>query len=319
MTSPRRILAALADAMAAGGGDEGLVAAVRDAAVAAEGSNVPLSEAMDAAIVALTARTDSRSVVPYLERLRSAVGDGDVAELLAGLVAAQMTPSPAGPFSPVPEVELAAVGVVAVAEGSGIVEVFRLAGAQGISTGNGDELLDAVESVAAQTVIVLPNEPRLVPVAEELDALSTKRVLVVPTRSLPQGLAAMDAYDPHASDAGALVEDMAAAASSIIDGELVRASRPANVPFGRISSGDWMGVADGTVVVADGDPSVALRGLVAAILPPLAGSLTVFTGREATAAATKSLEAWLAELHPELDVVVVPVDHPVAAYLVSIS
>jgi dihydroxyacetone kinase-like predicted kinase len=317
MTSPRRILDALADAMTAEGGDPEVIRDVRKAAALAEGEHTSLPVAIDLAARALGGR--SSSLVPFLRRLHTAVGEGDVADLVAGLVLAQMTPSPAGPFLPVPEVEGATVGVVAVAEGSGLVEVFRLAGAQGISAGNADELLDTVESVAAEVVIVLPNEARLVPVADELDARSTKRVLVVPTRSLPQGLAAMEAYSPDGADVSALLEDMAAAASAVIDGELIQATRPATVPYGRIESGDWMGVADGTVVVVDADPAAALRGLVAAIIPPLAEALTMFTGRDASPAATKSLEAWLAEIYPDLDVVVVPGDHPEAAYLVSIS
>ena len=93
--------------------------------------------------------------------------------------------------------------VVAVASGGGLVELFGQLGVQGVITGGQTlnpstaELLDAVERVNADEVVVLPNNKNIIPVAEQLDALTNKRVVVVPTTSMPAGLAALVVYDPE--------------------------------------------------------------------------------------------------------------------------
>lgn len=291
---------------------------------------VPLAEALRVAADEMRAGgPGGRRLAASLDRLRDRV-DG-VAEPLPFIVAwamgeargADRRAAQPGTFTPVDGVSEARCGVVAVAAGAGIVEAFRLAGVQGVVVPAGDsptaaEMLAVVDQVPAPTVVVLPNARNLVPIAEQLDTLSTKRVEVVPTRSVPQGLAAMDAYEPSASVVDGLLDDMAAAASSVLDGEVVRASRPASVPFGRIDAGDWLGVADGTVVVADADLEAALRGLVAAILPPVAESVSLFLGAGAPRSAVRSLEAWLGELRPSLSFGIVEGDQP-TPYLVSIT
>jgi DAK2 domain fusion protein YloV len=228
-------------------------------------------------------------------------------------------------FEPRPEVMQAPIGVVAVVVGGGLIEVFRDLGAQGIVSGGQSmnpatqEILSEVDATPASTVVVLPNNKNIVPVAEQVDALTSKQVLVVPTRSVPQGLAAMIAYHPAADDAERLIEDMAAAASSVVTGEITQAVRDAAVDAGPIRQGDWLGIADGTIVVIDPGQEGALRGLVASILPPGAELLTLYRGEGAETAAAKTLEAWLSDLHPTLKVQIVEGGQPLYPFLVSIE
>ena len=147
----------------------------------------------------------------------------------------------------------------------GLVEVFRQLGVQGVVTGgqtmnpSTEDLLAAVEAAAADAIVVLPNNKNIVPVAEQLDALTTKTVAVVPTRSVAQGIAAMFGYDPAGDRLWTVLEDMAAAASSVITGEVTKAVRDAVVEFGSIRQGDWLGIADGTIVVADPDLEIGAQ------------------------------------------------------------
>lgn len=241
--------------------------------------------------------------------------------------APQLRPAPVARIELRPEAAAAPVGVVAVAAGPGLVERFRQLGVQGVvqaPSADGrlpsvDDLLAVVESVPASEVVVLPNDPRLVPVAEQLDLHTYKRVAVVPTRSVPQGLAALLGYSYLDRDVVEAVEEMAAAASAVDTGEVSRAERDAIVGFGRVRRGDWLGIADDTIVVADRDLEAALRGLVAALLVPGARSLTVYTGDGSQPSVTKALEAWLSELHPGLEVTTVAGGQPSAPYLVSLE
>src|SRR5262249_51801237 len=120
--------------------------------------------------------------------------------------------------------------VVAVSSGDGLTELFAQLGVQGVVTGGQTlnpstaELLDAVEHVNTHQVIVLPNNTTNIPVAEQIDGLPTKPVVVVPPRSMPEALAALVVSDP---EAGADVngEEMGEAADAVATGEVTQAVR----------------------------------------------------------------------------------------------
>lgn len=231
----------------------------------------------------------------------------------------------AGGFSPLPAVLDVPIGVVAVVNGPGLVERFRSLLVQGVVAGGQsanptvEDVLAAVDEVPAEVVVVLPNNKNIVPVAEQVNALTRKHVAVVPTRSVTQGLAAMLAYLPGVSDVDTLVEDMAAAAGSIDFGEVTRAVRDAKVDGWTVLSGNWLGVADGRIVVADADRFSTLRGLVAAIIRPTAELVTVYTGEDASRIDLKALEAWVSETHPGVELETVEGGQPLYPYLVSIE
>ena len=177
---------------------------------------------------------------------------------------------------------------------------FRDAGVQGVVVGGQTmnpsvrDLLGVVEEVAAQTVIVLPNNKNIIPVAEQLDALTDKKVLVVSTRSIPEGLAAMLAFMPG-NDAVESVDDMTKAAVACGWGEVTRAVRDAVTPAGRIREGDWLGIVNGDVSVIAPTPGVAAIGVIGALVTEAAEVVTVITGTEAdrntTAEITEHLDA----------------------------
>ncbi len=229
-------------------------------------------------------------------------------------------------FLPRDEASVAPLGVVTVANGHGLVAVFRDLGVQGVVRGgqsmnpSTEDLLAAVEDVPAKEVILLPNNKNIVPVAEQIDQVSTKTVRVVPTRSVPQGITAMLGYTTASDDIEETAETMAAAASSVMVGEVTSAVRNARVDDLVISKGDWIGLADGSIVVNGPDVEAVLRGLVAELMPPANPEIvTLYTGLDAPLSATKSLEAYLSELHPEVELVVIPGGQPTYPYLISVE
>ena len=134
-----------------------------------------------------------------------------------------------------PDVELPAVNcaAVAVSSGPGIAALFRDLGVQVVVSGGQTlnpstaELLAAVERANADHVVLLPGNKNIIPVAEQVDALTAKTVRVVPTRSMPEGLAALMAYDPEV-DAPANVLPMRRAAEAVVTGEVTQAVRSSN-------------------------------------------------------------------------------------------
>jgi dihydroxyacetone kinase-like predicted kinase len=229
-----------------------------------------------------------------------------------------------GSFEPLPAFAAAPVGVVAVGSGEGVAALFRDAGAQGLVRGGqtmnpsvGD-LLEAVERAPAQTVVVLPNNRNVVPAAEQLDSLTSKRVLVVPTRTVPQGLAAMLAYQPvgAAEDTAAA---MGSAASECRSLEVTRAVRAASTPIGEIAAGDWLGVVDGRVAAARPTARRVVLDLIETLVPDDAEVVTVITGEGADPAVVAALTSWLAGARPDVEVEVHDGGQPLYPYLIGVE
>lgn len=256
-------------------------------------------------------------------------------------------------FEPLPEARKAKVGVVAVAAGKGIIDVFRQYGVQDVVVGGqtmnpsvGD-LLDAVEAVPAKTVIVLPNNKNVIPAAEELDSLTRKTIHVIPTRSILQGITSLIGYQPGA-DASATVGAMKDAYAGVTSGEMTRAVRDARTPAGDIEAGDWLGVVDGTVSVIT--PSrrpprllgrleswtvgkrrhdrwtevrehkaelAALIALLDAVVGRDHEIVTLFTGHGARPTVAEAAAAWLAEARPAVTLQTVEGGQPLYPYLVG--
>jgi uncharacterized protein len=198
--------------------------------------------------------------------------------------------------------------VVAVCSGSGLEELFGQLGVQGIVTGGQTlnpstaELLAAVEAVNAQHVIVLPNNKNIIPVAEQLDALTSKHVRVVPTRSMPEALAALVVYDPEA-DGDENSSSMESSIEAMVTGEVTQAVRDSASDVGPVTAGDWIGLVRGDGIVA---VSGSLDGAVVALLAQLVDDsreiVTVIEGVDATGSATAAIEAWLASERPGVQV-----------------
>ena len=226
-------------------------------------------------------------------------------------------------FEPLPGFAESPVGVVAVAVGAGIVDLFRDAGVQGVVVGGQTmnpsvrDVLGVVEDVFADTVILLPNNKNIIPVAEQLDALTTKTVHVVPTRSIPEGLAAMLAFMPG-NEPTHSVEAMRAAAAACGWGEVTRAVRDAVTPVGTIRGGDWLGIVNGEVSVIAPTTAAAAVGVLGSLVNGTAEVVTVFTGSEADEVVTAEITGHLAAAH-DVAVSVVAGGQPFYPYLFGVE
>ena len=215
--------------------------------------------------------------------------------------------------------------VVAVCSGSGLEELFAQLGVQGVVTGGQTlnpstaELLDAVAHVNASQVLVLPNNKNIIPVAEQLDALSDKTVRVVHTRSMPEALAALVVYDPEAG-----VDDnhaaMNAAIESMATGEVTRAVRDSNSEAGPVRSGDWIGLVRGDGVVAVGESLVSASiDLLGQLVDSSREIVTVVLGADAPPDATEQILAWLSTERPSVQVECHRGGQPLYPYLFGVE
>ena len=215
--------------------------------------------------------------------------------------------------------------VVAVSSGPGLSELFGQLGVQGVVGGGQTlnpstaELLAAVEAVNASQVVVLPNNKNIIAVAEQLNALTTKKVVVVHTRSMAEGLSCLVVYDPVDS-AESNAASMSAAGDAMVTGEVTQAVRDTTTPVGEVREGDWIGLVrgEGIVAVAGTAVSAAMK-LLEHLVTDEREIVTVITGADADRAKTEELLLWLGEQWPEVEVEVHRGGQPLYPYLFGVE
>lgn len=196
-------------------------------------------------------------------------------------------------------------GVVAVADGYGITKAFRTLGARVVGGGQTrnpsvEDIADAVRSVPAAEVLILPNNPNIVLAAEKAVSLFDDRIVrVLPTRTYGQGLAALLSFDADSRLEDAFTGLQAAAAAAVTF-EVTQATRSATVDGVTVSEGDWLGMVDGEIRLTAASPEAALLALAGHHAGD-AELATLFHNASVTAEAAGEAEAGLNGLLPELE------------------
>ena len=228
-----------------------------------------------------------------------------------------------------PPEEAVTCAVVAVCAGEGVKRIFRSLGARQIVAGGQSanpstaEILEAIDRAAAEQVVVLPNNPNVVPVAEAAADHSPKKVRVVPTAGIPEGFAALLAYDPEA-DVDTNADNMVSAANRVVAGEVAQASRDAETDAGPAREGDWLGISRRGIKVIAPAPATAADAAVA-LLDLLVSDaedhdiVTVIEGEGAHAADTRRIVEWLSENRPGVTAEVHHGGQPLYPYVFSIE
>jgi uncharacterized protein len=194
-------------------------------------------------------------------------------------------------------------GVVAVSTGDGNRRLFESLGAVVVDGGrtmnpSTADLLAALDALATEEAIVLPNSGNVIMAAEQAAEHSAKRARVVPTRSLQAGLAALVSFDA-ALGADDNADAMGETAAQVATGAVTIASRDVQLSGVSVQTGDWLGLADGEPVVGGGTFETVAHGVVERLLGEPRGILTLLTGAEA-----QPLEELLAAIeaeHPEVE------------------
>ncbi|HEU5151294.1 MAG TPA: DAK2 domain-containing protein [Iamia sp.] len=225
---------------------------------------------------------------------------------------------------PPPELEHVPTAVVAVAVGDGVRRLFQSMGVQVVVAGgqtmnpSTQDLVAAVESTAADEVVLLPNNKNIVPVAEQVDALASKPVVVVPTRGVAEGVAALVAYDPEA-DSAANAASMGAAVGAVVAGEVTQAVRDSSSDAGPIATGDWIGIARDGIKVVGADLGDVVCGLLDVLVDDDHEIVTLIEGEGASAAVTRRITSWLSDERPAVEAEVIHGGQPLYPYYLGVE
>ena len=214
--------------------------------------------------------------------------------------------------------------VVAVAVGNGVGRLLTSLGVQVVIAGGQSmnpstaQILEAVEATSAENVIVLPNNKNIIPVAQQVDALTQRRVEVIATTSIVEALAALVGYDPRA-DLGSNVAALTEAAARIRTGEVTRAVRDAVTDFGPVHEGDWIAIDARGICASTKSAVDAVQELLARLVDDESEIVTVIIGAEARPGDTARIREHLALAHPDVEAEFHEGGQPLYPYLVGVE
>ena len=215
-------------------------------------------------------------------------------------------------------------GVVAVAPGEGLAAVFRSLGADIVVPGgqtmnpSTEELLTAIDALPQHDVLLLPNNDNVLAAAAQARALSRKAVTIVPTRTVPQGTAALVAYSAD-GDAASNAAAMEKAAAGVRTGEITVAVRDAQMEGLAVRAGEVLGVLDGRPVCAGADRDAVALDLLERMGARDADVLTLYYGRDVTEREAHALARRVRERYGGPDVEVISGGQPHYPYIISIE
>jgi len=213
---------------------------------------------------------------------------------------------------------------IAVVSGDGLADVFTSLGTTTIVPGgqtmnpSTKDILQAVKAVASDKVIILPNNKNIVLTAEQVQSLTDKRVEVIPTRTMPQGVAALLAFD-YEADFETNVQLMKEAKSTVKTIEITRAVRSAQLDGLSIKKNQAIGLLDGELLAAGNNTIDILNKILAKLDLKRTEIITIYYGADTELAEAEQVSASIREQYPQLQVEIVRGNQPYYNYIVSIE
>ena len=215
-------------------------------------------------------------------------------------------------------------GFAAVAAGEGIESLFRDMGVSQIILGgqtmnpSTDDILKAVNDINAETVFILPNNKNIIMAAEQVRDLTEKNVIVIPTRSIPEGISAMLAFSPDAS-ADENAEAMKEAAEVVKTGNVTYAVREFQFDGETMPEGKIIGLTGKSITAAGDEPMQVAKDLLAGMVDDESTIINVFYGEDVSEEEADTLRAYLEETYSACDVLVHSGKQPLYYYIVSVE
>jgi DAK2 domain fusion protein YloV len=216
------------------------------------------------------------------------------------------------------------IALLAVASGEGFARLLTSLGVSQVISGgqtmnpSAKDILTAIEAVPQQEVIVLPNNGNIVLAARQAADLTGKRVEVVASRSLPQGLAAVLAF----SDTAGLTDNaaaMRAALAGVKTGEITRAVRDVELHGVSVRAGEVIALLDDAIIASDPDPDAALRALLAAMGAADAELITAYTGQAVDEPLLERLRSLVRRDYPNQELEVLAGGQPHYDFILSVE
>ncbi len=215
------------------------------------------------------------------------------------------------------------VGFIAVSVGSGIAEIFKGLGVDYIIEGgqtmnpSTEDMLNAIDKVNADTIFILPNNKNIILAANQAQSLvKDKKIVVIPTKTVPQGITAVINYVPGLS-AEENEETMVSEMKAVATGQVTYAVRDTNIDGQEIRQGDFMGLGDhGILSVGTAISSVAIR-MLEAMMTEEKELISIYYGEEIVEEDAEKLRSQIGEKYPDCDIELQYGGQPIYYYIIS--
>ncbi|MGN0493487.1 MAG: DAK2 domain-containing protein [Acutalibacteraceae bacterium] len=217
------------------------------------------------------------------------------------------------------------VGFVSVCAGEGLASLFKDLGVDTVVSGgqtmnpSTDDILRAVESTPAETVFVLPNNKNIIMAAEQTIPISTRKVIVIHTRTIPQGISAMLAFDPD-TDVEANAIEMQKSTERIATGQVTFAARDSDFDGHQIKKGELLAMLGGKISFTEDDLERAVMKLLKQMVKRDSQFITVIYGEDVTDEQAAELETQIqAKYGSKTEITVINGGQPIYYYILSVE
>lgn len=213
-------------------------------------------------------------------------------------------------------------GIVTVAMGEGISDLFKSIGASVVIEGgqtmnpSTEDIVDAVKSVNADTVFILPNNSNIIMAANQAASVVDEQVFVIPAKTVPQGMSALLAFNPD-QEAEANEANMLSAIQQVKSGQVTFSVRDTHIDGKDIKKGDFMGILNGTIIGTSENQLSAAKMLLSEMIGEDDEIVTILYGEDASQEEAEQLEAFLSEKYEEIEVEIHNGKQPLYSYIVS--
>lgn len=216
-------------------------------------------------------------------------------------------------------------GFIAVSAGEGLTEIFRELGVDYLIEGgqtmnpSTEDMLNAISKVNAETVYIFPNNKNIILAANQArDLTEDKKIVVVPTKTVPQGITAMISFVPEKS-AEENAEVMEEAISKVHTGQITYAVRDTRLDDKEIHEGDIMGIGDKGILAVGGNKEKVAEATIAEMMSDEAEVISIYYGADTSEESAEALAASVEELYPDCEVEVNRGGQPIYYYIISVE
>ena len=285
-------------------------------------TNIPgsaLTESQKYGTLELAKIENMRTQAEALAQGREAQSTDDLEAVEAELEAGENS-APAAPAAPEKK-----YGFLAVCAGDGLAAVFQDLGADGVVSGgqtmnpSTESILEGVEKIPAETVFVLPNNGNIIMAAQQCDALTEKHVVVIPTKTVPQGITAMMNVDFEAPDAETITQAMTESLSTVTTAQITYAARDSDFDGFDIKEGDYLALEEGHLFGTDADLNALLERLAADAVNRSASFISLYFGEDVSETDAQAAGKLFEARCPEAEVAVLSGGQPVYYYIISME
>ena len=217
------------------------------------------------------------------------------------------------------------VAFVSVVAGSGLAEIFKDMGADGIIEGgqtmnpSTDDILEVIENIDAKTVFILPNNSNIVLAASQAaELVAGRKAVVIPAKTIPQGVSAVVAFDPTADEA-ANTEAMNEAIGLVKSGQITYAVRDTSIEGIKVSQGDYIAINDDGLAASDTDIVDVMFSMLDGMVDGDSELITLYYGEDVSEEEASVMEEKIHEKYPELETDLQNGSQKVYYYIVSVE